>query len=33
MGGSVPALPAANTQQRGGAGGNRPSLSNIFGVQ
>jgi hypothetical protein len=33
MGGSVPALPAANATQRGGAGGNRPSLNNIFGVQ
>jgi hypothetical protein len=33
MGGSVPALPAANAPQRGGAGGNRPSLNNIFGVQ
>jgi hypothetical protein len=33
MGGSVPALPAAATPQRGGAGGNRPSLNNIFGVQ
>jgi hypothetical protein len=33
MGGSVPALPAATTPQRGGAGGNRPSLNNIFGVQ
>jgi hypothetical protein len=33
MGGSVPALPAANAPQRGGAGNNRPSLNNIFGVQ
>lgn len=33
MGGSVPALPAATAPQRGGAGGNRPSLNNIFGVQ
>jgi hypothetical protein len=33
MGGSVQALPATTTQQRGGAGGNRPSLNSIFGVQ
>jgi hypothetical protein len=32
MGGSVQALPATTMQQRGGAGGNRPSLNNIFGV-
>jgi len=33
MGGSVPALPTTTAPQRGGAGGNRPSLNNIFGVQ
>jgi hypothetical protein len=33
MGGSVQPLPATTMQQRGGAGGNRPSLNSIFGVQ
>jgi hypothetical protein len=33
MGASVPTLPTANAPQRGGAGGSRPSLNSIFGVQ
>lgn len=33
MGASVPTLPTTTAPQRGGAGGSRPSLNSIFGVQ